>query len=250
MHNFQRPSYILTPLALVTVIVACAGVAPAASTFQLQNVVNAAEASAAAGDLGGQSHDGPYYIVANPANASATASRGGYTGHGDAYAAYDASPYELSMVGTGNGSGGFGVDGGAVGGGHAFFNAEQNFGPDPVRVHIVGTFYLEHSPPTWNTGSVGFAIGSYSQSQPLYSQTLYGENGTLTFDDLVTLNGDLYIWTDLRALASGDETEAASYEVTLTIVPEPSTVMLLALAAITILPRGRRRKQTSPAERQ
>jgi hypothetical protein len=234
MHKFQTGH--LTRFALVTVILACAGVAPAAAAFQLQNVVNAVQVDAAAGDLGGLSHDGPYYIVANPANASATASRGGYTGHGDAYAAYDAAPYELSMIGTGNASGGFGVDGGAVGNGHAYFSAEQNFGPEPVLVHIVGTFYREHSPattPATDAGYVSFHMGSYSQ-------TLYGENGTLTFDDLVTFNGNVSILTELYARAPGAHSDATSYEVTLTIVqssaavPEASSIVVWSILALAI----------------
>ena len=70
-----------------------------------------------------------------------------------------------------------------------------------------------------------------------YSQVLNGD-GTLNFDDYVTIYGGVRtILADAKSNVGIqlNEVTSASYDITLTIIPEPATITLVALGAVAML---------------
>jgi len=215
----------------------------ASLTWSLDSVTNRAEADAAANNGAQQASDGPYTVTTNPAEASATASVPGQSGHGHGLASYSfaSGNAELDLSGSSDATGTLSNTGGGIGHGDAAFQADAQIG-DQVLVHIVGTLTRNDDSPV--PPDTFFSIGSYSK--------VLTTNGTLNFDDTILLFGNPHIDVEANTPEPGGNQNgsfsgSSSYMVSLTFVPapEPSSLALFVFAVIP-LSRLRPLRKTRP----
>jgi hypothetical protein len=190
---------------------------------QLQILLNRAEGEAYDHDFHGNGPDtGDVVYDGNPADLILDAGGAHAELHGD----YSVSDSVLTLHGSTQGMAVITGGSSTVGGGDSTFYAKQDFGADIVQLHVVGSLTRIESDDN-DSSTVGLGIGSFNYGQGVGP----GSEGT-SFDDVITVSGvvDFYINAHNRPYNGfGSFTGTETYDVTISIVPEPSCFLLAAL---------------------
>jgi hypothetical protein len=154
----------------------------------------------------------------NPASATADAQAGPAAAHGEGQASYTVTSSTLHIEGDVLAGGNIGTTFGGVGFASAHFDMAQNFGSEPVWLHVSGS--LTREPDV--DGSIAATFGIHGPGFYTYDRTIDAEtDGTLVFNDYVQMAGNTNIAADIRN-SQFHSPSAVSYDVTVTILPNGS----------------------------